>query len=149
MAESEGRARVGRVLGLDLGSKRVGIAVSDRSGMIATPLSVLQRSGSERRDHEVIAKLVVEEECERIVVGLPLSLDGSVGRAAKSAIDEARRLATVVNVPVETYDERLTTVSAERVLMEAKMRADARRRVVDKVAAAVMLQSWIDRQANL
>ena len=149
MAESEGRARVGRVLGLDLGSKRVGIAVSDRSGMIATPLSVLQRSGSERRDHEVIAKLVVEEECERFVVGLPLSLDGSVGRAAKSAIDEARRLATVVNVPVETYDERLTTVSAERVLMEAKMRADARRRVVDKVAAAVMLQSWIDRQANL
>lgn len=142
------RVRVGRVLGLDLGSKRVGIAVSDRSGLIATPLSVLQRSGSERRDHEAIARLVVEEECERIVVGLPLSLDGSVGRAAKSAIDEARRLATVVNVPVETYDERLTTVSAERVLMEAKMRADARRRVVDKVAAAVMLQSWIDRQAN-
>jgi len=148
LADSAGRTHVGRVLGLDLGSKRVGIAVSDRSGLIATPLTVLQRSGVERRDHDAIAKLVVEEECERIVVGLPLSLDGSVGRAAKSAIDEARRLATVVSVPVETYDERLTTVSAERVLMEAKMRADARRRVVDKVAAAVMLQSWIDRQAN-
>jgi putative Holliday junction resolvase len=72
-----------------------------------------------------------------------------MGRAAKSAVAEVGRLATVVNVPVETYDERLTTVSAERALMEAKMRADARRRVVDKVAAAVMLQSWIDRQANL
>jgi|LakMenEpi03Aug12_release.lakeMendotaPanAssembly.Ray.scaffolds.fasta_scaffold147758_2 putative Holliday junction resolvase len=142
------RVRVGRVLGLDLGSKRVGIAVSDRSGLIATPFSVLQRSGSERRDHAAIAKLVEEEECERIVVGLPLSLDGSMGRAAKSAVAEAERLATVVNVPVETYDERLTTVSAERALIEAKMRADARRRVVDKVAAAVMLQSWIDRQAN-
>jgi len=142
------RVRVGRVLGLDLGSKRVGIAVSDRSGLIATPFSVLQRSGSERRDHVAIAKLVEEEECERIVVGLPLSLDGSMGRAAKSAVAEAERLATVVNVPVETYDERLTTVSAERALIEAKMRADARRRVVDKVAAAVMLQSWIDRQAN-
>jgi putative Holliday junction resolvase len=142
------RKSVGRVLGLDLGSKRIGIAVSDRSGLIASLFSVLQRSGSERRDHEAIARLVAEEECERVVVGLPLSLDGSVGRAAKSAIGEAERLATVVSVPVETYDERLTTVSAERALMEAKMRADARRRVVDKVAAAVMLQSWIDRQAN-
>ena len=142
------RSGVGRVLGLDLGSKRVGVAVSDRSGVIASPLTVLRRSGSERRDHEAIARLVVEEECDRVVVGLPLSLDGSIGRAAKSAVDEARRLATVVKVPVETYDERLTTVSAERALIEAKMRADARRRVVDKVAAAVMLQSWIDRQAN-
>lgn len=149
MPDAGDRARVGRVLGLDLGSKRIGVAVSDRSGLIASPFTVLQRSGSERRDHEAIAKLVLEEECERVVVGLPLSLDGSMGRAAKSAVAEVGRLATVVNVPVETYDERLTTVSAERALMEAKMRADARRRVVDKVAAAVMLQSWIDRQANL
>ena len=137
---------VGRVLGLDLGSKRVGVAISDRSGTIASPFMVLQRSGSLRRDHEAIARLVTEEECERIVVGLPLSLDGSLGRAAQSALDEADRLATVVSVPVETYDERLTTVSADRALIEAKMRADARRRVVDKVAAAVMLQAWIDRQ---
>ena len=137
---------VGRVLGLDLGSKRVGVAISDRSGTIASPFMVLQRSGSLRRDHEAIARLVTEEECERIVVGLPLSLDGSLGRAAQSALDEVGRLATVVSVPVETYDERLTTVSADRALIEAKMRADARRRVVDKVAAAVMLQAWIDRQ---
>lgn len=136
------------MLGLDLGSKRVGIALSDRSGTIASPFTVLQRSGSLRKDHEAIARLVAEEECERVVVGLPLSLDGSLGRAAKSAIDEAERLATVVGVPVETYDERLTTVSADRALIEAKMRADARRRVVDKVAAAVMLQAWIDRQRN-
>ena len=139
---------VGRVLGLDLGSKRVGVAISDRSGTIASPFMVLQRSGSLRRDHEAIARLVTEEECERVVVGLPLSLDGSLGRAAQSALDEASRLATVVGVPVETYDERLTTVSADRALIEAKMRADARRRVVDKVAAAVMLQAWIDRQNN-
>jgi putative Holliday junction resolvase len=90
----------------------------------------------------------MEEECGRVVVGLPLSMDGSIGRAAQAALTEAEQLATVVNVPVETYDERLTTVSADRALMEAKMRADARRRVVDKVAAAVMLQSWIDRQHN-
>ena len=137
---------VGRVMGIDLGSKRVGVALSDRSGTIASPFTVIQRSGSIKRDHQTIAALVLEEECERVVVGLPLSLDGSVGRAAQAALKEAEQLATVVDVPVETYDERLTTVSADRVLMEAKMRADARRRVVDKVAAAVMLQSWIDRQ---
>ena len=143
-----GDGRVGRVMGVDLGSKRIGIAISDRSGTIASPFTVIQRSGSVKKDHYAIAALVAEEECERVVVGLPLSLDGSLGRAAQAALSEADRLATVVNVPVETYDERLTTVSADRALMEAKMRADARRRVVDKVAAAVMLQSWIDRQHN-
>ena len=79
-----------------------------------------------------------------MVVGLPLSLSGELGPAARGAMAEAEELATVVGVPVETYDERLTTVTADRVLMEFKMRAQARRRVVDKIAAAVMLQSWLD-----
>jgi putative Holliday junction resolvase len=133
-----------RVLGLDLGSKRVGVAVSDRSGTIATPLLVLQRTGSLDEDHRRIAALVAEEEAERVVVGLPLSLDGSMGPAAKGAVAEAEALATVVGVPVETYDERLTTVTADNALREAKMRGEARRRLVDKVAAAVMLQAWLD-----
>jgi putative pre-16S rRNA nuclease len=135
-----------RVLALDLGSKRIGVAVSDRSGTIASPLLVLQRTGSVAEDHRRIAKLVEEEEAERVVVGLPLSLDGSMGPAAKGAVAEAEALATVVNVPVETYDERLTTVTADNALREAKMRAEARRRLVDKVAAAVMLQAWLDGQ---
>jgi putative transcription antitermination factor YqgF len=97
---------VGRVMGIDLGSKRVGVALSDRSGTIASPFTVIQRSGSIKRDHQTIAALVLEEECERVVVGLPLSLDGSVGRAAQAALKEAEQLATVVDVPVETYDER-------------------------------------------
>ena len=82
-----------------------------------------------------------------MVVGLPLSLDGSLGPAARAAIAEAEELAAVVAVPVETFDERLTTVTADRSLMEANMRAEDRRRVVDKVAAAVMLQAWLDRRA--
>jgi putative Holliday junction resolvase len=135
-----------RVLGIDLGAKRIGVAVSDRSGTIATPLTVVQRSGNVAADHRRIAALVAEEEAERVVVGMPLSLDGSMGPAARAAAAEAEVLASVVGVPVETYDERLTTVSAERSLMEARMRAEARRRVVDKVAAAVMLQSWLDGQ---
>jgi putative Holliday junction resolvase len=133
-----------RVLGVDLGTRRVGVAVSDRSGTLASPLTVLLRTGDRRRDHEAIRRLVMEEEAERVVVGLPLSLDGSVGRAAKGAIAEADEMASVVGVPVETFDERLTTVSAERDLRELKMRGEARRRVIDKVAAAVMLQSWLD-----
>jgi putative holliday junction resolvase len=136
-----------RALGLDLGSKRVGVAVSDRSGTIASPLTVVHRSGSHARDHQQIRALVVEEEAELVVVGLPLSLDGSQGPAARAAVAEAAALASVVGVPVETFDERLTTVTADRALMEQNMGARARRRVVDKVAAAVMLQAWLDRRA--
>ena len=133
-----------RVLGIDLGSKRIGIAVSDRSGVIASPLTVVARSGSVEQDHRRIAALVTEEEAIRVVVGLPLSMDGSMGPAAKAAVAEAAKLASVVGVPVETYDERLTTVTADRSMMEARMRAEARRRIVDKIAAAVMLQAWLD-----
>ena len=137
-----------RVLGIDLGSKRIGIATSDRSGTIATPYTVLLRCGSMGGDHRNIAKLVVEEEAVAVIVGLPLNMDGSEGKAAQAARVEAARMATVVGVPVHVHDERLTTVEADRVLMEQKMNAQARRRVVDKVAAAVMLQSWLDTQAH-
>jgi putative Holliday junction resolvase len=133
-----------RVLGVDLGSKRIGIAVSDRSGTIATPLTVLARSGNVRADHRRIAELVAEEEAVRVVVGLPLNMSGTSGPAATAAVAEAEALATVVGVPVETHDERRTTVTADSVLQQRGMRAPARRAVIDKVAAAVMLQSWLD-----
>lgn len=133
-----------RAVGLDLGSKRVGVAIGDRTGTIASPLQVIQRSGSVRRDHEVIAKLVIEEEADIVVVGLPLNMNGSSGPAAQAAIDEAAALATVVGVPVVTFDERRTTVTADQAMIEANMRAQARRRIVDKIAAAVMLQNWLD-----
>ena len=137
-----------RVLALDLGTKRIGVAVSDRSGTIATPLTVLTRSGRTADDHARIAVLVAEEEAELVVVGLPLSLDGRSGPAAKAAQAETDLLAAVLPVPVESFDERLTTVTAERALMEAGMRTEGRRRVVDKVAAAVILQAWLDRRAG-
>jgi len=133
-----------RALGLDLGSKRIGVAVGDRSGTVASPLLVLHRSGSTKRDHQAIAKLVIDEEADVVVVGLPLNMNGSSGPAAAAAISEAAALATVVNVPVVTFDERRTTVTADRAMIEANMRAQARRRIVDKVAAAVMLQNWLD-----
>jgi len=137
-----------RALGIDLGSKRIGVALSDRSGTIATPLIVLHRSGSRLNDYQSIAALVVEYEVECVVIGLPLNMSGSIGAAAESALTEASEMASVVNVPVYTYDERLTTVTADNILMEQKMKAQARRRVVDKVAAAVMLQSWLEHHRH-
>ena len=133
-----------RALGLDLGSKRIGVAVSDRTGTIASPLQVLQRTGDRQRDHRAIAALVAEEEATVVVVGLPLNMNGSTGSAAQAAIAEAAALATVVNVPVVTFDERRTTVTADQAMIGAGMKAPARRRVVDKIAAAVLLQSWLD-----
>ena len=134
-----------RALGLDLGSKRIGVAVSDLTGTIASPHSTIERSRSPRHDHQVIARLVRDEEAEIVVVGLPLTLSGEQGPAAVAATREARALGTVLTVPVEMFDERLTTVTADRVLREAEIRASDRRRHVDKIAAAVMLQAWLDR----
>jgi len=133
-----------RALGLDLGSKRIGVAIGDRTGTIASPLQVLQRSGSVQRDHQAIAELVVEEEADVVVVGLPLNMNGSTGPAAQAAINEAAALATVVGVPVVTFDERRTTVTADQAMMQANMGAPARRKIVDKIAAAIMLQGWLD-----
>jgi putative Holliday junction resolvase len=133
-----------RALGLDLGSKRIGVAVSDISGTLASPLTVVQRGRSRRHDHDRIAALVREEEAECVVVGLPRSLSGADGPAAKAARSEASALASVVGVPVETYDERFTTVTANRMLAESGVRGQDRRQVIDKVAAAVILQAWLD-----
>jgi putative Holliday junction resolvase len=135
---------VGRVLGIDLGTKRIGVAISDPDRRVATPIEVVTRSGDRARDHRAIADLVAEWDAELVVVGLPLSLSGKMGPAATAAVAEAGELAAVVGVPVETSDERLTTVTADRTLMAMNLRADARRRVVDKVAAAVILQTWLD-----
>ncbi len=137
-----------RVLALDLGSKRIGVAVSDPGETIASPDRVLERTGSRARDHKAIGELVAEWEAELVVVGLPLSLSGADGPAARATREEAAQLAVALTVPVELHDERLTTVTASRTLQEAKMTADARRRVVDKVAAAVLLQSWLDERAS-
>jgi putative Holliday junction resolvase len=135
---------VGRVLGLDLGTKRIGVAISDPDRRVATPIEVVTRSGDRARDHRAIAALVDEWEAERVVVGLPLSLDGSTGPAAQAALAEVDELAGVVGVPVDTTDERMTSVTANRALDALDVRGPARRNDVDKVAAAVILQSWLD-----
>ena len=133
-----------RALGLDLGSRRIGVAVSDAGGVLATPRTTLRRSGDRSRDHLAIAALVAEEEASTVVVGLPLSLDGGTGPAAAATLVEVAELAAVLPVPVVTHDERFTTVTAHDQLRAAGLNGRQRALVVDQQAAAVLLQSWLE-----
>lgn len=133
-----------RALGLDLGERRIGVAVSDHEGRVATPIEVVRRTGDRLRDHRRLLELAHEWEADVLVVGLPRSLSGALGPAAQGVLAEVDELAARTSLPIETYDERLTTVTADRLLREQGLRAPERREVVDKVAAAVMLQSWLD-----
>lgn len=138
-----------RVLALDLGSRRVGVAASDPGRVLATPLTTIARGGSVAQDHRRIAALVVECEAERVIVGLPLSLDGREGPAARSALAEVDALRGVLVVPVEVVDERFTTVTAHERLRQAGRDGRARAGVVDQSAAAVLLQAWLDGSGNV
>jgi putative holliday junction resolvase len=137
-----------RALGLDLGSRRIGVAISDSAGAVAVPYEVLQRTGDRPRDHRRIRVLAEEAEVELVVVGIPYSLDGSCGPAARRYLSEVRELERVLEVPVVIQDERLSTASAHRSLAAAEVPERARRQVVDKVAAAVILQSWLDLRSE-
>jgi putative holliday junction resolvase len=135
-----------RAIGLDLGTKRIGVALCDSAGTLATPYEVVARTGDRAREHGRIGALVEEAGAQVVVVGLPLSLDGTTGPAARAALDEVEELRAALPVPVVTHDERLTTVTAERQLAAQGVRGPARRKVIDKVAAAVILQSWLDHR---
>ena len=141
----------GRVLGVDLGSRRIGLALTDPTRTIASPHDVLRRGADHAHDHDAIVAVARGEGVTTIVVGLPLSLSGKAGPAARATLEEVdalRAIAAKAGIDVIVHDERLTTVTAERSLIEARMRREARRRVVDKVAAAVMLQSWLEGDAQ-
>jgi putative holliday junction resolvase len=137
---------MGRVLGVDLGARRIGLAVSDPAGRVATPLTVVERSGDTAADHRTIVAHAREAGASRIVVGLPLSLSGEVGPAARAVLEEVESLRAEASgtIAVETHDERLTTVIAERGIRAARARRRARKRAVDSAAAAVMLQSYLE-----
>ena len=137
----------GRVLGVDLGERRIGLALSDPLGILASPLSVLERTGDRTADHRAIMAAAQEAGAARIVIGLPLTLAGQEGPAARSVRQEIEAIAAL-GLPVEAHDERLTTVSAERMLAIGGVRGPASRRRVDSVAAAVILQSWLDSRGR-
>jgi putative holliday junction resolvase len=134
----------GRVLALDLGRRRIGVAVCDDARTVATPYRTVNRSGHRPDEHAELADLVVEIGAVAVVVGLPLSLDGTLGPAAKGVLSEVKALRRVLGVPVVTHDERLSTVTAEASLDRGGIRGPRRRDVVDQLAAQVILQSWME-----
>ena len=134
-----------RILGVDLGSRRIGLAVSDPSGTIASAAGRIDRSGDDARDRRAIVAAAVEAEATVVVLGLPKEMSGRRGPAARAAESEARELRLLApELTVELHDERLTTVIAERTMVGAGVRRRDRRRHIDGVAAAVMLQSYLD-----
>jgi putative Holliday junction resolvase len=132
----------GRVLALDPGTRRVGVAVSDPTGMIAQPHAVLDAADPGLMAR--LARLAGDLGVERVVVGLPVSLNGGEGPAAAAARAFAADVAAATGLPVDLADERFTTVSAERVLVEAGLSGRRRRARRDGVAAAVLLQAYLD-----
>jgi len=135
-----------RALGVDFGSRRIGVAVS--SGTVASPYDMVERSGDVSLDHRRLLALAAEAEVDVIVVGMPFSLDGSMGPAAEGIESELAELRCSTSIPIETYDERLTTVTATRLLQDAGVKGKARRQLIDKMAAAVLLQAWLDGQSS-
>ena len=134
-----------RVLGIDLGSRRIGVAVSDGLGLTAQPRATIARHGG-MRDIDAIAAAVKDADADRIVLGLPLDCEGQEGPAAQRARVFADKLAVALQLPVELIDESFSTVEAEAVLLAADMSRARRKQVIDKMAAAVILQRWLDAQ---
>ncbi len=134
-----------RVLGLDVGDVRIGVALSDDTATIAGGLPTLTRVGP-RKDVRAVAALVREHEVEEVVVGLPRRLDGSLGPQAEKVQAFAAELRQTLRVPVQEWDERFTSVAATRTLIEGGVRRRDRKHSVDKVAAVLILQGFLDRR---
>jgi putative Holliday junction resolvase len=161
----------GRILGVDLGTVRIGVAISDRQQRVATALTTLARGQDRTEDRRALARVAADEEVVAVIVGLPMSLDGSLGPAARAALDEVSQLGKLLEssgVAVDTVDERFTTVAAYQALRSpassgktspdqggrqkagragrSRTPGPKARQHVDEVAAALLLQSWLDRR---
>ncbi|MGE6577120.1 MULTISPECIES: Holliday junction resolvase RuvX [Paenibacillus] len=136
-----------KILGLDYGDRRIGVAASDAFGWTAQGLEVLERRRDEG-EFTRIADLVREHEISEIVVGLPKNMNGTVGPRGEICIAFADRLRDELNLPVHLWDERLTTMAAERTLIEADVSRKKRKQVVDKMAASLILQNYLDANSR-
>jgi putative Holliday junction resolvase len=136
-----------RVLGLDVGEKTIGVAVSDALGISAQGVLVIRRQSKEK-DMAALLKVIEEYEAERIVIGLPKNMDGSSGPQAEKALAFAEMLKKRFGLPVEAYDERLSTVLAQKALIEGGASRAKRKTVIDMIAAQVILQGWLDRKSK-
>ncbi len=141
----EGIFLIMRVMGLDLGKKTIGVAVSDETGLTAQPVTTVRRT-SLHKDIDALLALMEEHSAGKIVVGLPVNMDGSIGARGKDTLKFVDYLRTKTPVDVVTWDERLSTVAVTRVLIEGDVSRGRRKEVVDKMAAAYILQGYLDSQ---
>ncbi len=138
----------GRMLGLDVGERRIGVALSDPEGILASPLMVINRT-RDKADIEAILGLVRQHEVTRVVVGLPRSMDGSIGQQAERVQNFIGMLSEFLEIPLETWDERLSTLAAERLMADAGLKRGKRKEQRDALAAALVLQGYLDRALTL
>jgi putative holliday junction resolvase len=130
-------------LGLDVGSKRIGVAGCDGLGLIATGITTIWRT-SFPEDIAQLAAIISERQVEILVLGLPYTMDGKIGSQAKQVQKFARRVATVIELPIEYMDERLTSYAAEEMMKAANISVSQNKATIDRIAAAVILQQWLE-----
>ena len=138
-----------RVLGLDVGTKTIGMALSDELGWTAQGLDTIRRNEEiPSKDFEQLSKIVKENNVEKVIVGLPKNMNGSIGERGQACQQFAEELGTWVDCPIQMWDERLSTVAAERMLITADVSRKKRKKVIDKVAAVVILQGYLDHASK-
>lgn len=137
-----------RIMGLDVGDKTIGVALSDPLGWTAQGLEVIRRGNHIKQDFARLQEIVKEYEVESILVGFPKNMNGTVGPQGEKVLCFVEQLMENINLPVKTWDERLSTVAAEKLLLQADVSRSKRKKVIDKMAAAVILQGYLDAWAN-
>lgn len=137
-----------RIIGLDVGDRTIGIAMSDITGILATGLTTIRRTSLEK-DLAELARIVHENAVQKIVIGLPKNMNGSLGERAQKSMDLAETLKSLFEgVEIRLWDERLSTVAAEKVLISADLRREKRKKIIDMMAAVVILQNYLDSGKN-
>ena len=137
----------GRIMGLDIGDKTIGVAVSDLMGLTAQGVTTIKRVGK-KKDIEAIKQIIAEKQVNKIVSGLPKNMNGTVGPQAEKVQKFCELLKEETNLPIEFWDERLSTVAAERSLIEGNVRRENRKKVIDMLAAVIILQGYLDLKRN-
>ena len=137
----------GRIMGLDIGDKTIGVAVSDVMGLTAQGVTTIKRVGK-KKDIEAIKQIIAEKQVNKIVSGLPKNMNGTVGPQGEKVQKFCELLKEETNLPIEFWDERLSTVAAERSLIEGNVRRENRKKVIDMLAAVIILQGYLDLKRN-
>ena len=142
-----GDKRLMRIMGLDVGSRTIGVAISDELGITAQGLKTISRKSSQD-DLEEMTRIIHQFEVEKLVVGLPRNMDGTLGKQAEIIFKWIKSVQARLSLPIVTWDERLSTVGATKILLEADLSRKKRKGVIDKIAAVLILQGYLDQMRN-